>query len=170
MNRELFTELAEELGYVKQETLDTRSVEEAAQTFGQEAEMAAIEKYGEMYGMTSSDGGTVVRNEDTERNMMETLERVEDEKRGLTHEDLFVISNIDRIKEIAKEEGRREAAKTTKANPREKRQQARRGTVATRTAGSGMKGEEKIYRPGKDTLEDVINRAGILSQQEHGWR
>ena len=170
MNRQLFQELAAEMGYIRQETLDQEAAEASAAEYGQAAENSALEKYGEMYG--SSEDGSVNRNSGAERLMLETLDRVEDPDRGLTHEDLFVISNIEQIKEAAKEEGRREAGgRPGSPSDGERKQRARKGTVATRTSGRENKGRDNIYKGyGNDSIESVIDRANTLSQQELGWR
>lgn len=169
--RRAFEEMANELGYVKHDTLEQGKIQEAALSYGREAEEQAIEEFGDAYG-TRGEDGSITRNPDQESRMLDTVERVEDPQRGLTFHDIFVLTNLDEIlageREQAIEEAERGQEKQA-SQRKEKTTRARKAVVQTRTAGRRAQGDPQIYKSG-DSLEKVIERAAILSEQEIGMR
>lgn len=157
---ELFSRLADRLGYIKQDAIESRDVEKKTVAFKQESARRGIEKWGESFGHIDDDGQFHFADEASE-SVSSVYERFYDSARGVTPEDLFVLGNLDTIIKEAEDRGKGTALKEIQENQnkgKKKVEMVRKGL--TETGSRGGNAREVIYKGyGKDNSDDVIARA-----------
>ena len=166
---ELFKQMAEHLGYVKEGDLVEAARAENQSDFIQESIDKGINDWGESFGVRDDDGDFVPSDE-VKPLLDAEYERVMDEDRGLTLKDLFVLANHEKIVEAARQ--MEPAGSATVGNTRannasrtpERREAARRASNQANANGS-MRATSNIYSQG-DRLEDVVARASVLSARD----
>ena len=162
---ELFKQMAEHLGYVKQGDLEEAARAEVQSDFIQDSIDKGINEWGESFG-TRDEDGDFVPSEAVKPLLDAEYERVMDENRGLTLKDLFVLANHEKIVESARQQDL-SAAPETRGNTHrtpERRAAARRASNQANANGS-MRTTPNIYSQG-DRLEDVVARASLLSVRD----
>jgi len=163
---ELFKQMAEHLGYVKEGDLVEAARAENQSDFIQESIDKGINDWGESFGVRDGDGDFVPSDE-VKPLLDAEYERVMDEDRGLTLKDLFVLANHEKIVEAARQtestgSGNTHANNASRAP--ERREAARRASNQANANGS-MRSIPNIYSQG-DRLEDVVARASLLSTRD----
>ena len=170
---ELFKQMAEHLGYVKQGDLEEAARAESQSDFIQDSIDKGINEWGESFG-TRDDDGDFVPSDEVKPLLDAEYERVMDDNRGLTLKDLFVLANHEKIVEAARQTdlGAEPAGSATGGNTYannasrtpERREAARRASNQANANGS-MRTTPNIYSQG-DRLEDVVARAALLSTRD----
>ena len=170
---ELFKQMAEHLGYVKQGDLEEAARAESQSDFIQDSIDKGINEWEESFG-TRDDDGDFVPSDEVKPLLDAEYERVMDDNRGLTLKDLFVLANHEKIVEAARqtELGTEPAGSATigstyahnASRTPERREAARRASNQANANGS-MRTTPNIYNQG-DRLEDVVARASLLSTRD----
>ena len=170
---ELFKQMAEHLGYVKQDDLEEAARAEVQSDFIQNSIDNGIDQWGDSFGRRDEDGDFVPSDE-VKPLLDAEYERVMDEDRGLTLKDLFILANHDKIVEAARQQDLATEPAGSAANGNtyvydtsrapERREAARRASNQARANGS-TRTTPNIYSQG-DRLEDVVARASLLSVRD----
>jgi len=159
-NIKVFKQVADYLGYVPREELDSRDKERTAGNYVRDALTEGVETFGEEFGEVAEDGSIQV-NPELRTSLQKHLDRLQDGSRGITPFDLFLL-----------EKGRQALAQARRASsqPRDQRAGAparravQQSAVARRTGGSGQK--ISIYDAKRgDSGEDVFARAWALARR-----
>lgn len=161
---ELLEAVLRSKGYVKQEDLSEMERERAIES----ANYEAVEKWGELFGTIDPDTGELNLSDEARADMAPIYDRLVNQQ-NLTFEDLFVLSNYEDMIEAAIEVGIEQAREEYEGDNRQRTQRARRGNVATRSAGGNT--APKLYdaqklqdKPMKNRIEDVMRKAWRLAE------
>jgi len=158
--RQLFDRYANEQGYVKAGEILAREQEQVASDYVNDAVDQGLDEFGSEFGYRGDDG-KFNYSDDVASEVDAVHERIYDPGRGLTARDLYVLAKHDEIVSEAKDQATN-AQNTT--NQRQNRvDQARRGTVETRS--SGGRGEPTIYKRG-DSIENAVARAAAAAYRD----
>ena len=119
-------------GYVSQEQLSQREQQQALSELTQDANSRGVESWGDEFGHFDAEGKFLVNPEARDK-MAPIFDRLVNQK-GLTFEDMYVISNYDGLIEQAKEVGRREAQNAANTRETERSTRLNNARVAGRSA------------------------------------
>ena len=163
-NIKLFKQVADYLGYVPREELDTRDRESRAGDYVQSALQEGVELFGEDFGELDSDGNITV-NPELRPSLEKHLQRLRDGSRGVTPLDLFLLEQGRRaLSRARKAGGTSEDTDTSGESKTSTSRPVRRANVARRSSGGGRK--LSIYDPKRgDSGEDVFARAWALARR-----
>lgn len=153
-------------GYVRQDEIAATETSRKSSDFVRAETERAAQEFGERFA--KKDGEQFVFDEDVQGRMTEVMQRLEDEARGVTPADLFVLANWRQMMQEAEERGKATVKAAPKPNgkPEPPKQ---KGIVTARSTG-GRPQTGVVYRRGKDhpvkDFESVLDRALALSRQE----
>jgi len=165
-NVRLFKQVADHLGYVPREELETRDKERVSGGYVRDALLEGVELFGEDFGSVDDDGNVTV-DPGVSGRLAKHLARLQDGSRGITPLDLFLI-----------EKGRQALAAAQKAADQRgdnglgagstRSSRPRRPVTGAQVArrGAGSRYPVQIYDPKRgDSSDDVLDRAWALAKR-----
>lgn len=96
----ILQEQANELGFVKKDDL----TQEKATDYLTRSDKEGVKMFGDSFGLEDSEG--VVLTDEAKASMVPILERLKDNARGWTNNDLYILGNFDQLIAAAEERGR----------------------------------------------------------------
>lgn len=160
---DLFERMAQKMGYIKQETIDTKERETAQSQYLRQARSGAAERFGDVFG-TVGDAGDVALSDDAQRVVKAEYERLADPKRGVSEADLFILGNFDALLKKAADDAV-EAFKQEQATRTQKRVLERKEAQtidSSKRPAAPMKPKIKYDRKDPRAFDQVMNQAFAL--------
>lgn len=157
-------------GYVRQEEIAAKETTQRSSDYVRQETERAAQEFGERFA--KKDGEQFVFDEEVQERMTEVMTRLEDDARGVTPADLFVLANWRQMVQEAEERGKATAVPkpngAPKPNGKPEPPRSKGAVVARSTGGRPQSG--LVYRRGKDhpvrDFDSVLDRALALSRQE----
>ena len=162
---EMFQTMADHLGYIPREELETKEREQSASSHVDSALSKGYEEYGDDFGVKNEDGSLTIHPEVQER-LSSRLASLQDPSRGITPYDLFQMEfGVTAQSEPARREETPQPAPPARVAPAAQRSRPLPNTPVRRS--SGGRGPTRIYDPKRgDSKEDVFDRAWAVAKRD----
>lgn len=149
-------------GYIRQDEIAAKETTQKSSDYVRQETERAAQEFGERFA--KKNGEQFVFDEGVQERMTDVMTRLEDDARGVTPADLFVLANWREMVQEAEARGK------VQAKPKPNGEPARQKGIVTARSTGGRPQTGLVYRRGKDhpvkDFDSVLDRALALSRQE----
>ena len=153
-------DILDHLGFTHPDDQRAADASTAADQYSLGEMQAAVEEYGEAFGVLNEDG-SVTLNPEIQARLDQKLVELQDASKGITPRDLFRLVDSEAGRPVSRKKGRRGGTKRSAAGMRRNL----RGNVLRRTASASGRVQVRSDR-GDDSPEDVWKRSWVAGKRQ----